>query len=80
MQDREEVNTVPREKEGFRDQLQNLMDRFPGREVIDLKEAAAMLEVCPRTLKVNKTFPAKKMGGKTAKYIVPLVGLARWMS
>ena len=70
---------MPREKEGFREQLQQLQERFPEREAIDLKEVAPLLGVCTRTLKENKTFPAKKLGGKTGPYIVPLVGLARWM-
>ncbi len=71
---------MPREKEGFRDQLQRLMERYPGREVIYIQEAATLLGVCVRTLREDKTFPQKKTGGRTGKVLVPLVGLARWMS
>ena len=73
---------MPKEKEGFRDQLQNLMDRFPGREVIDIKEAAVLLEVHQDTLKRDKTFPYIKMGQRrgNSPCKVMLVQLARWMS
>lgn len=70
---------MPREKEGFREQLEQLRERFPEREAINIKEAAQIIGVCDRTLKEDKSFPAKKLGGKTGPYIVPLVGLARWM-
>lgn len=69
-----------REKENFREQLQRLMDRYPGREVIDIKEAADMLGVHPRTLRTDDSFPQRKIGGKTGPVVVPLVGLARWLS
>lgn len=73
---------MSREKEGFRDQLQNLMDKYPGREVIDIKEAAALLDVHQDTLKRDKTFPYIKMGKKRGNgpCRVALVQLARWMS
>lgn len=71
-----------REKPGFRDQLEALMQRFPGRDVIDIKEAAELLHVCPRTLRENRTFPAIKLGSPRGNgpVRVSLVQLARWMS
>lgn len=71
-----------REKAGFRDQLEALMQRFPGRDVIDIKEAAELLGVCPRTLRENRTFPVIKLGAPRGNgpVRVSLVQLARWMS
>ena len=71
-----------REKPGFRDQLQALMDRFPGRDVIDIKEAAELLGCCTRTLRENSTFPIIKIGNPRGHgpCKVSLVQLARWMS
>lgn len=72
---------MAREKEGFREQLQALMDRFPGREVIDLKEAAQLLGCCVRTLRENEDFPVIKIGNPKGNgpCRVSLVQLARWM-
>ena len=71
-----------REKPGFRDQLQALMDRYPGRDVINIQEAAQMLGVCARTLREDKSFPAIKIGSPRSNgpVRVSLVQLARWMS
>lgn len=67
---------MPREKEGFREQLQSLMERFPGKEAVGLEACCEMLDTDRRILLKDKTFPAKKVGGK---YMIPLVGLARWL-
>lgn len=67
---------MPREKEGFREQLQSLMERFPGKEAVGLEACCEMLDTDRRVLLKDKTFPAKKVGGK---YMIPLVGLARWL-
>ena len=73
---------MSREKEGFREQLQALMDRFPGREVIDIKEAADVLGCCTRTLRDSKDFPIIKLGSPRGHgpCRVSLVQLARFMS
>lgn len=70
-----------REKIGFREQLQALMDRFPGRDVIDLKEAAQLLGCCTRTLREDTSFPVIKIGKPkgSGPCRVSLVELARWM-
>lgn len=67
---------MPREKEGFREQLEILMSKFPGREAIGIAECCTVLGTDRRVLLADRTFPAKKVGGK---YLVPLVGLARWL-
>lgn len=71
---------MPREKEGFREQLARLSEKYPGVEAIDLKEVSMLVGRQRRTLVNDKTFPAKKVGkGKTSKYMVSLVSLARWL-
>lgn len=76
---------MPREKEGFREQLARLDELFPGKEVLSMNEVCAMLRTDRRTILRDKTFPAKKIGGTGGKefdgrYAVPKVGLARWMA
>lgn len=68
---------MSREKEGFRDQLQRLDEKYPGVEAISLPEACKVLDVYRDTLLNDKSFPAKKVSGK---WIVPIVALARWLS
>ena len=68
---------MAREKELFRDNLALLKESFGGRDIIPIKEVADYMQVCDRTLKSDKHFPVKKVGGK---YFVPIVGLASWMS
>ena len=67
---------MQREKEGFHEQLASLISRFPGREAISLEACCKILDTDRRILLKDKTFPAKKVGGK---YMIPLVGLARWL-
>ena len=67
---------MPREKEGFREQLEMLTNQFPGVAAIDFKTCEKLIGCERHTLMNDKTFPAKKVGGK---YIIPLVALARWM-
>jgi len=68
---------MPREKEGFRDQLAALRERFPDVEAIDIKTSERILGRDRRTFLSDKTFPAKKVGGT---YMVTVVGLARWLA
>lgn len=67
---------MAREKEGFRDQYRALIERFPGREAITMKEAAQVLSVSLDAIAESSDFPKKKIGRRV---IVPLVSLARWM-
>ena len=54
---------MPREKEDFRDNLDRLEEKFPGREYISAKEAAEFLGLDIRT--VRKHFPIKPRWGIT---------------
>lgn len=65
-----------REKEDFRDNLARICERFTG-ELITLKEASEYIGVSLRNIQADKTFPAKKVGGR---YYVTVVALARWLS
>lgn len=68
---------MSREKEDFRENLSRLTERFPGREAITITETATLLGRCTRTLRSDKTLPKVKV---SREYVVPLVGLARWLS
>ncbi len=68
---------MPREREGFHEQLEALYQRFGHDQgMIPILDAAAYVPADKRTLLGDKTFPYKKIG---AKYMVPLVGFARWL-
>lgn len=67
---------MPREKEGFREQLARLSEKYPGREMISIQEASEVTGYHRRTLLKDKSFPRKMIGNK---YSIPLVQLARWM-
>lgn len=68
---------MPREKEDYRENLARLTERFPGRDTITITEAAALLGRCARTIRESKSIPKVKM---EREYLIPLVGLARWLS
>ena len=68
---------MAREKPEFREQLERLSQRYPGREMIEVKEAAAVIGCDFRTLVRDEAFPTRKLG---TRYVVPLVGMARWMA
>lgn len=46
-----------REKEGYRDNLERVLEAFPGREVLKPAEVARWLHMDPKT--VRKAFPFK---------------------
>lgn len=72
---------MPKEKEGFREQLTRLSEKFPDRETISIKEACGVVGLCRDTLLADRTFPAIKSGNrKNGKIVVPIVALARWMA
>lgn len=71
---------MPREMEGYHEQLVRLSERFPDREAISIKECCDALPLDRRTILADKTFPAKRVSDKaTGKYIIPLAPLARWL-
>lgn len=67
---------MPREKEGYREQLEFLMGLCPGVAAVDIKTCEKLTGCERHTLMNDKTFPAQKVSGK---YIIPLTALARWM-
>lgn len=72
---------MPKVKESFLVQLDRLNARFPGREMISIKEACEVTGFCRETLLADKTFPVIRPGKvSNAKIAVSLVGLASWLS
>lgn len=69
---------MAREPDGYREQLELLAERFPGKEVLSIQDVCKMFGCHRQTLLADKTFPRKQIGGK-GKYYIPIVGLARWM-
>ena len=67
-----------REPDGYRQQLEYLAERYPGKEVLTIQEVCKIIGCHRQTLLADKSFPAKRIGNK-GKYYIPLVGLARWM-
>lgn len=65
------------EKDNFYIQLNDLKESFPDVKQITVTEAARYLSVDPRTLKNDKTFPIKKLGGR---YMVNILNFARWLA
>lgn len=66
------------EPDGYRQQLERLSEKFPGRETLTLAEVCKIFGCHKQTILADKTFPAKRIGNK-GKYYIPIVGLARWM-
>ena len=63
---------MSREKEDFRDNLERISQRFPGKEVLTYQEVCQYLGKTYKTVK--KMFPDQKCGG------VPVVSLAKALS
>lgn len=66
-----------REAEGYRPQLELLVDMFPNRAAITINECQSAVGCDRRTLLADRTFPARKIGNK---YSVSLTELARWLT
>jgi len=66
------------EPDGYRQQLERLSEKFPGKEFIGIADACIILGCDRRTLLSDRTFPVKQISG-ARKYFIPIVGLARWM-
>lgn len=69
------------EKEGYRESLKMLMEMYPGRVALSVKEVAEITDsnvgtIYEATKRVKKPFPSKKLGGKV---VIPITSLARWM-
>lgn len=68
---------MSREKEHFRDALDRLSEKFPGREFITVAESCELLGCHRETIMNDRTFPVKHIGKRC---VVPLVLLAGWMT
>lgn len=69
------------EKEGYRESLNMLMEMYPGRVALSVKEVAQITDsnvstIYDATKRVKKPIPSKKLGGKV---VIPITSLARWM-
>lgn len=69
---------MPREKEGFHEQLEAIYEHF-GKEpaLISIEQAASYVGIDKRTLLEDRSFPVKSVG---RCYRVALVALARWLA
>lgn len=68
---------MPREKEDYRENLSNIIEKFGEVQLIPLKKAAEFCGVDTRLLQNDKSFPIKKVAGR---YFVPALSFARWLS
>lgn len=64
--------TMARERESYRDNLERIIERFPGKEVLSVSEVSKYLKKDPRTVK--RILPFKKGLG------ISIVTLARCLS
>lgn len=69
------------EKQGYREALELLLDKFPERTAISVKEASVILgrsesSVRDAMKRRRDPLPFKKLGGSV---IIPISQLARWM-
>ena len=69
---------MPREKESYRDNLERLMDRFPGKEILSLTEVSQYTGMGYRQL-MSSDIPLKRTS-KRGNYFISAASLARWLS
>ena len=65
-----------REPEGYRAALEFLVQQFPDKVAIGIKDCCKAIGRDRRVLLSDKTFPAKQVGNR---YTIALPELARWM-
>ena len=68
---------MAREKGDYRSNLEIITATYPGKAVLSIAEACALLRRDRRTLLKDRAFPAQLVGGK---YSIPVTALARYMS
>lgn len=68
---------MPREKEDYRDNLEMLRAKFGDVCTIPILQVAEYTQKDVRTLKADTKFPLKQL---RSSYVVPIVGLAKWLS
>lgn len=69
-------------KTGYDENLALIRELYPGRAMLSVKECAGLLGMSEKSIyeiakRVKKPLPIKKFGGKV---LVPVSGLATWMS
>lgn len=69
---------MAREKEAYRDNLERILEAFPGKEILTQKDIAGWLHMDPRT--VRQVFPMKGGGTKGSTCWISVASLARAMS
>ena len=67
---------MPREKESYRDNLEAVMTRFPGKDVLSLNDVAQYTGMGYRKL-MSRDIPLPRPS-KRGNYIIPAPSLARW--
>ncbi|HWQ74506.1 MAG TPA: hypothetical protein VN441_04260 [Syntrophomonas sp.] len=70
---------MPREPDGYREQLEYLTERYPDRDMLSIQEACKIFKCGRHKLLNDRTFPVKQFDGK-GTYYIPIPGLARWMT
>lgn len=74
----EEKTNMPREKEAYRDNLERLMERFPGKEVLSFKEVSQFTGMGYYALK-DSGIPFNRTKGRHGFYWITIASLARWL-
>lgn len=67
---------MSREKELYRENLEQVRERFGDVQLIPIKEVSEFIGVDPRSLKSDRDFPLKKIGGR---YFVGATALASYL-
>ena len=68
---------MAREPKMYRFNLERVLQQFTGGEAIPVKQAGEWLGIDERSLKEDRTFPMKKVGGR---YYISAAALAMYMS
>ena len=71
------MTTMAREKPDYRANLELIKEHYPGKAVLNMKEACKFLRRDRRTLLGDKAFPAVMVGGQ---YSISIAALARYLS
>lgn len=71
------------EKPGYRESYEHLLSMFPGRVAISVQETADVMGVSIKTVyaatrRVKNPLPCKHIG--SARIVIPIAALARWMA
>ena len=70
---------MPMEPEGYREQLERLIQVYPGREILSIQDVCKLFKCKRDTLLADKTFPASRFAGK-GRYHISIAKLAWWLA